>query len=83
MDKDGRDDSCDWCICPEGKGCNNNYVKSVTGGNDNDGDFLPYRCDKDDTPGKGRATVGFNTTACKKGENLYEIGGGSQCYFSS
>lgn len=81
LDNDGRDDSCDWCICASGKtGCNNNI--KTAGGDDTDGDFLPSACDKDDKAGVGRTIITFSD-ACKPGTNLYELkSGDKQCYIS-
>lgn len=72
-DKDGRDDSCDWCVCADG--CNNDK-------DDKDGDKLPAACDKNDDPAKGGMGVQqFDTTKCSnKFENLFKISSGWQCY---
>ena len=54
IDNDKRDDSCDWCVCEQGKGCSNIA-------DDKDGDKLPDKCDADPDDS---SIVAFNEDNC-------------------
>ena len=72
-DKDGRDDSCDWCVCSR-KECHNDN-------GDTDGDKLPVACDEDDSLGKGLTKKGFETKEkCVKDKTLFKVGTAWICY---
>lgn len=75
-DRDKRDDYlCDSCVCDEKSYCSND-LKSQ-GGADNDGDGLPWVCDKDDTD---KTNIEFHPINCPENKllNLGDVWG-KQC----
>jgi hypothetical protein len=65
IDNDGRDDRlCDWCVCQEGEGCNNNPKDYPFNGDDSDEDGLPDICDE--FPNKKDESPQLNKETCPK-----------------